>query len=101
MTFKEQLWTIIQKENPREELMSFQRMKAEFDDVCTTLAETLTPEQNKWFEEIIFDIVKRIAEYSVELSYDTTFTIMNQMWAELVFGDKVPYLTFEEGVSGA
>ncbi len=101
MTFKERLWEIIQKENPREELVSFQKLKAEFDDVCGTFAETLTPEQKKWFEEIIFDITKRIAEYSVELSYDTTFTIMNQMWSELVFGDKVPYITFEEGVSNA
>ncbi len=45
MAFKEQLWKIIQKENPHEELMTFQKMKGEFDDVCGTLVETLTPEQ--------------------------------------------------------
>ncbi len=98
MCFKEQLWDIIQKENPREELMTFQKMKAEFDDVCTTLVSTLTPEQKKWFEEIVFEIVKRIAEYSVRLSYDTTFTVMNQMWSELIFGDKIPYLSFKDAV---
>ncbi len=101
MSFKEQLWNIIQKENPREQLMGFQKMKAEFDDICTTFSESLTPEQKKWFEEIVFEIIKRIAEYSVQCSYDTTFTIMNQMWSELVFGEKIPYLTFEDGVSNA
>ncbi len=98
MTFKEHLWEIIQKENPREELMSFKNLKAEFDDVCITFAESLTPEQKKYFEEIIFDIVRRIAEESVQLNYETTFTIMNQMWTELIFGDKTPYLFFGNGI---
>lgn len=87
MLFSDELYKVVQRENPFSELLSTHRIQAQYEDMLEELKGGLPEEKVHFLECKLLPKIREIAEHANKCMYGTSFSVINNMWRQLIFDD--------------
>ena len=87
MLFSDELYKVVQRENPFSELLSTHRIQAQYEDLLEELKSDLPLEKVEFLECVLLPKIREVAEHAVKCMYETSFSVINNMWRQLIFDD--------------
>lgn len=91
MEFKNHILNIVKEEHKFENLMEYQRIKAQLDDSVTAFLQCLTPAERVMLDQTILQAFDKLMELQYEFVCFRTFEEVTKAWRALVLSEEVAY----------